>query len=156
MRKLIVVMSFAILAIVALPSSARDAGPQHGCSATTGVSASPVTGGSPACTFSVVCEPSTCGYVARVDSNGFGSVAGRIEIHSVDVAFGNTTVGWRGFGGPDAPPSCTGTFSCTGPSNMTLLILEQVETLAIVTLRCSGGGVALVESISCTLAATQD
>lgn len=161
MRKILTIALFGASLLTIVPAVALDDGKQFGCSATTGASVYPVTGGAPQCTFSVVCEPLGCGYVARVDANGLGLVAGRMEIRDVFDPFGAATTEWRGFSGaPNEPPSCSGTFTCSAPADgIALLAIDNPAPcclIVIVTIACTSGGVAIVETISCSLTATQD
>jgi hypothetical protein len=159
-------LSFLLVALLVVPpATALDDGIQYSCSATTGLAVAPVTGGAPQCTFSLVCSPEPvrvlCSYVARVDANGAGLVAARMEIREV-LDFDRsipTRIEWDHIGtGPDVPPSCTGTFTCTAPNGTTVLRISDLSprgAKVVVTIGCSSGGVAVVETISCSLTSMQ-
>src|SRR2546425_13314230 len=109
MRRLIAIAAIAVVAGVIGPSSADTQ--QNSCSATTGVSVTPILGDTaPTCTFEMTCTGVTtgCAYLVSLDVNGTGLVSGAMAVEMVtsDGAFQFAHTN----GDPADAPSCSGTF----------------------------------------------
>ncbi|MGH2794860.1 MAG: hypothetical protein ACRDKG_11205 [Actinomycetota bacterium] len=148
----------AALAVVAPAMGDTD---QAGCSATTGVTASPLIGDTaPTCSFEVECtgQAAGCVWVFALDVNGTGLVEGTMTAEVVSP-FG--TARWAHPDGSDsAAPSCSGAFHCADSSasqgnNTLLAVVGAAGEGAAVRITCSGGGIAVVQSVSCNVAAVE-
>ena len=160
MRRFIFVA--ALLAVVAIMAPAPADTEHNGCSATTGATVSPLIGETaPTCTFELTCTGQTAGcvYVFTLDVNGTGLVEGTMTAELASNT-GSATVGFVHSDGSAAPdPSCSGAFQChtaSTPENDVLLGIFGAGTngaSALVT--CSGGGLAVVQTVSCNVAAVE-
>ncbi len=108
----------------------------------------------PSCTITFVCPFDTfaCFWAYDLSVNGLGAVAGTMTIEQAAAGEAN----WLAFG-PGVreapPPQCAGLFSCNshtvGPPAPTVVLAATPGT--VITIRCSGGGVAAVEQVDCRL-----
>ena len=142
----------ALLSAVSLVPASAELGDVASCTATTGVTALAVVPESaPTCTFEIACFSSIftqCTYGITLDVNGTGAVSGTMSAVPV---FGTARFADSFSGTPDPSPSCSGTFQChfaTDASNLTVLVTSPGSVTKIV---CSGGGLALVETVGCSL-----
>lgn len=162
MRRVTGLMTVLLVVGIVLPSSAA-VGDVTGCTATTGAAVSAARGdpdalvvAAPTCGFDMVCAAvGECRWTVRLDVNGTGLVSGRMDAGGRDAGWVDLIAG--GFV-PGNPPSCgpeafhceAGTESgCPGPLSVCALFRAQGPTSFSV--RCSGGGVAVVESVTCSM-----
>ena len=134
------------LAVVAIPDADAATTPFASCEATQAVAVEGVTSPSPTCEFILDCDPEVpggCAFAVSMRVNGTGQVAGTMRLEPVDQP-----AVWVGT--PASAPSCSGLFWCSagsGPGGPFVLAQNLVRVV------CSGGGVAALESISCSATA---
>jgi hypothetical protein len=146
----------ASLGLAVMPSQAIDVGEQFGCSASSGAAVSLIGLEGPSCSFDLLCVSGgpffPCIYSVRISANGTGLVEAAMSGTVVEPESG-TTIEWLTLeGGPADPPSCSGTLTCSSPPDDDAIFLgirPGPHGFGFVTVRCSAGGLAAVESVSC-------
>lgn len=147
MRKLLLLSVMVALPAAFTPISAAPQ--QYSCSSTTGVAVTDVA--TVGCSFALECSSDACVYWPRLDVNGTGVVAGEMTVEIVGPSEEDDVIFRNGMGEEINGSGCGATlFSCsfgmTGDDDVTLLVTQNVFVV-----RCSGGGLAAVETVSCSL-----
>jgi hypothetical protein len=158
MKRLALILGLTVITAAAWPAAA-DTEVDH-CSATQAATASPIIADTaPTCTFELTCSGGAlgCAYLITLDSNGTGLVSGAMTAAIVspsgaaNFAFANGT--------PAPDPSCSGALQChyaSSTENPVLLFVKGApgEGTAV-KITCSGGDLALLESVGCNLSAVE-
>lgn len=158
MKRFAFILGVAVIMAAAWPATA-DTETGH-CSATQAATASPlISDTAPTCTFELSCSGGAlgCAYLITLDANGTGLVSAAMSATIVSptgaarFAFANGT--------PAPDPSCSGVLQCHYASSkdnaVVLFVNGEGSEGTAVKITCSGGDLALVDSVGCNLSAVE-
>lgn len=160
MRRIIAALSLigVVVGTSMLAPASTDAA---GCNVTAPVSTpADVSDLSPDCSFVLTCDDGTdCTFAVQLSVNGGGLVSGSM---TAELAGGVAAVFWSG--GPSTPntppPSCEGLLSCSAGTTPEGFLRDAGPVLRIVpragiawvVVHCIGGGLAVLETVTCSAA----
>jgi hypothetical protein len=160
MRRVLGVIAIVVMIAIVAPAGADTE--SSGCTATQAATASPLIGETaPTCTFEVTCTGATtvCVYAVTLDVNGTGLVEGTMSAEVVTPDTAVLSFNHADGSGPADDPACSGALQChyaSGVDNDVLLFVgQQAGDGALIKITCAGGGLALVDNVTCGVAAVE-